>query len=266
MTKRVLFFLSLLAILLTACVKQEREVDEAVESQQKKNLKAAEINVELGLGYLRQGNMQRAKQKLLSAQAQSPNSPDVAGALAYYFERTGNEAQADNFYRRALGLSHNKGPQLNNYGAFLCRHKHYKKAEHFFMQAAADIDYLNTSGAVENAGLCALADKDYASAKQFFLKALNQDPKRQQSLVQLMRIYLKDKQYQNALNISKRYATSGELDSQVIGLAYQAAVKAGDEKQANAYKWILKTKFSNSPEYREYVENRSRHERNNPLS
>ena len=56
------------------------------ETHRKANLqRAAAINVQLGLEYLRQGNYPRAKAKLLAAQQQDDKSPDTSSALAYYF-------------------------------------------------------------------------------------------------------------------------------------------------------------------------------------
>ena len=112
----------------------------------------------MGLGYLKQGDRPRAKKKLLTALEQEPTSPDVNSAIAYYFEQTKELKQAEKYYLKALSLAGNSGAQLNNYGTFLCRQGDYKKAENYFLKAVKDVQYVNTAGAYENAGLCALSD------------------------------------------------------------------------------------------------------------
>ena len=56
--------------------------------------KAASYNIQLGLGYLKQGDRPRAKKKLLTALKQEPNSADANAAMAYYFEQTSELEQA----------------------------------------------------------------------------------------------------------------------------------------------------------------------------
>jgi type IV pilus assembly protein PilF len=129
--------------------------------------KAASFNIQLGMGYLKQGDRPRAKKKLLSALKQAPESPDVNAAMAYYFEKTDEMDQAQKYYLKALSLSKNSGAQLNNYGTFLCRQAKYEKAESYFLKAVKDEQYINTAGAYENAGLCALAIPDNDKAKLY---------------------------------------------------------------------------------------------------
>ena len=51
---------------------------------------AAKTNVELGLEYLSQGQVARAKSKLIHAAKLSPNLPEAHSALAYFYERAGD--------------------------------------------------------------------------------------------------------------------------------------------------------------------------------
>lgn len=152
------------------------------------NPKAAAYNTQLGLAYLQQGNQQRAKQKLLTAVEEDPNSTSANDALAYYFESVQSLKEAENYYQRAIQLSPQSGAALNNYGAFLCRQKQYKLAHDYFLKATQDSSYLNTGLAYENAGLCALAANNDTQAKHYFQMALAQDPHLEQSAYELAQI------------------------------------------------------------------------------
>jgi type IV pilus assembly protein PilF len=226
------------------------DVDEV--AAQKKNAKAAKINTQLGMGYLKQGNTSRAKQKLLMAQEQAPRSPDVAGALGYYFETTGEMNQAQRYYLRALNLAPGKGAQLNNYGAFLCRQAKYSEAEKYFIRATKDINYVNSAGAVENAGICALAIPNLALAKQYFEQAIAQDPQRFNSYYELGKMMLEAKQYKDSLKWIERYELQNNpLDPRMALLGFRAAEGAGLSKKADGFAWILKTKFPASKEFKQ---------------
>lgn len=129
-------------------------------------------NVVLGLTYLRLGDKARAKEKLLRAVDETPQDPVALDAMAYFWEQTGNDQFAADFYRRAYTLAPQEGAVLNNYGVFLCKHREYQKAEELFTKAENLQNYINTSKVYENAGLCALMTNDKAKAKDYFTKAL----------------------------------------------------------------------------------------------
>ncbi len=131
--------------------------EEKIENEKRLHNKrdAASYNIQLGMGYLKQGNTERAKKKLLTALEQAPQSPDANGAMAYFLEKTGDTAEAKKYYLTALKQAPRKGPQLNNYGTFLCRTGDYVNAEKYFLQAVQDTNYVGSAGAYENAGLCA---------------------------------------------------------------------------------------------------------------
>ena len=135
------------------------------------NPKAAHYNVELGLGYLKQGNTIRAKEKLLWALKQDPRSPVVQDAMGYFLETTGELKQAAIYYHRAVQLAPRSGAAQNNYGTFLCRVGRYPESIQYFLAAAQDPSYLHTALAYENAAKCALKIPDKKLAQLYFAKA-----------------------------------------------------------------------------------------------
>jgi type IV pilus assembly protein PilF len=161
MFKRIII-ISILLIGLNACSTMTPRVT---------NPTAAKYNVELGLGYLKQGNVIRAKQKLLLALKQDPRNPIVQDAMGYFLENTGELKQAAVHYRRAVELAPRSGAAQNNYGTFLCRVGRYPESIQYFLAAVQDPAYLHTSLAYENAGKCALKIPDKKLARLYFVKA-----------------------------------------------------------------------------------------------
>lgn len=200
-----------------------REQD-AVPVNNKVNLtKASDYNVQLGMAYLKQGNMSRAKRKLVTALNQTPHSASANGAMAYFFETTGQSKKADEYYRKAMKMAPGQGAELNNYGTFLCRRGYYQQAEQYFKKAISDVNYVNSPAALENAGLCALEAKHLASAKNYFEQALQQDPHRMQSLEQLVVIALKQGDVVSAEEAVNRYARYVDNTKQLSQLKLKLA-------------------------------------------
>lgn len=135
------------------------------------NPTAAMANLELGLNYLQQGQMELAHAKLLLAQQESSQNSQVLDGLAIYYEKIGDIDRARHYYQRALRRPESQGAAENNYGAFLCRQGLYLTGLHYLQQAASRTDYLKPAMAYENAGHCALQIPNPVLARHFFLLA-----------------------------------------------------------------------------------------------
>ena len=79
----------------------------------------AHLNIQLGMGYLQNGQTARAKQKLLTALAQAPELPETHMAMGYFLLKTGELQQAQAYYQTALKLAPERGDVQNSYGVFL---------------------------------------------------------------------------------------------------------------------------------------------------
>lgn len=138
------------------------------------NQSAAACDVQLGLGYLEVGDIDRAYHKLQLAVKAAPHSANSLSAMAFYYEKLNEEKLANEWYQRAL-LNAPGGQVYNNYGVFLCKHQHYHEAMNQFNLALKDHDYVAYKVYV-NAGMCALANHDSATAKLLLEKALSYQP------------------------------------------------------------------------------------------
>jgi len=232
-------FLFSSCLLLQACKHNEQDALDNSTKTKPDLSKAAVFNMQLGLGYLRQGDRPRAKKKLLTALEQEPQSPEINAALAYYLEQTKEAEQARTYYLKAIALSGNSGAQLNNYGTFLCRQGDYKLAETYFMKAVNDPQYLHTAGAYENAGLCVLAIPDEEKAVLYFNKALNQDPSKRESLYELCRLEIKKGHSQSALDLLQQHPDLVLNDQGLLMMAKNSAQATGRNDLATEYENTL---------------------------
>lgn len=217
-----------------------------------KNLaEASRLNVQLGLNYLKQGHMERAKQKLLQAVNEEP-SITAYSALAYYYQLTSDPQKAEEYYLKAIDLQPQAGAGHNNYGAFLCQQKRYQDADQQFQLAVADASYLKTANAYENAGSCAMLVPDVVKAKGYFQKALEQNPRMSNSLLQLAHISADEQNYSAAQDYLTRYAALAKMDAPTLGFAIEIALKNNDQAQLARNVSELKTNFPASAEYQKY--------------
>lgn len=156
------FPLVIFLTLLSGCVNLDAQ-------KAKQQRTAAEYNLQLGLGYLHQGDMARAHYKLLRAEQQAPDWPLVYLGKAYYLEKNGQYSAADAAYQHVFALAPDLPEAHNNYGVFLCRQQKVDAAITHFLLAAQDPRYTMPSQAYENAGLCALMVEDPRANEYFAL-------------------------------------------------------------------------------------------------
>lgn len=249
------FFLVILTVLvIAACSSTSTRENAGRTTSATQNQTASNYNVQLGLGYLQQGDVQRSKQKLLSAIQQDPNSAPAQGAMGYFAETTGNTAAAENYYRKAVELNPTAGAAQNNYGTYLCRQGHYQEAEQHFLLAVQDPTYLKTAEVYENAGLCAMQIPDNAKAMTYFTKAVTQDPSRAESWLELGQINFQQKNFAQAQQDLTHYMQlTPEPSAEALWLGIRLAREQKDTTTAGRYTLTLQIKYPNSEEYRQLM-------------
>lgn len=236
--KNLLLIGALCVCMMSACTKQPNPSNHNNpnnSSQKDRSKEAAALNTQMGLRYLNQGDRIRAKRKLLYAYQLAPNSAPVNSALGYFMEQSGDKDKAKHYYQQAMKYSQNSGAQLNNYGAFLCREGLYTEADSYFLKAVKDEQYLNSAGAYENAGICASAIPNYALAKTYFKKALEQDPDRRQSLSELIAIAKKEQNSKEILDYIEHHVTLVYNDPALLREALELAKKEHKTPLADFY-------------------------------
>lgn len=225
------FFLICLSVSLTACTTFSNNKKEA-EEEAKRKVSTAKINTQLGLAYLEQQNLQRAKRKLMLALQQAPNIPEPWYSMAYFFETTGEKNVAKEYYLKAISLAPQRGDTHNNYGTFLCRSKHYQASIKEFMLAVKDVSYLEPASAYENAGVCALKIPNQKLAYHYFQQALTQDPSRAVSLYHLSALDYQRKHYNAANTKLVQFAAISQHTPETLALRDKIAQKIAQQHAA----------------------------------
>lgn len=252
---KALLVASLLTTLLACSHSAKKDKEE--EAQRSANLydlpdtvdyqKAARINIELGLNYLKQEQSARAKAKLLRAKKLAPQLPEVHYSYGYFLEHVGEIENAEKEYLKALALNPKGGNEHNNYGTFLCRQHHYRQAEKEFLKAIEDSNYMNTAEALENAGLCVLQVPDIAKATEYFEKALRYEANRPNSLLELAVIYLKQRKLSISQGYYNRYTQTASPTSRSLLVGIELARSKGDKNKEASYRAQLRKRYPQAP-------------------
>ncbi|WP_397449561.1 type IV pilus biogenesis/stability protein PilW [Pseudomonas sp. NA-150] len=209
--------------------------------------------VQLGVGYLQQGQTELAKVPLKKALDLDSSDPDANAALAVVFQAEMEPELADKQYQKALSSRSNDARILNNYGSFLYDQKRYKEAGERFLQASNDTLYTERSRVFENLGLTAIKLGQRDEAITYFTKALRLDPRQPRSLLEMAELSYEDRHYVPSRDYYDRFSQLSDQNARSLLLGARLAKIYDDRNKAASYALQLKRLYPGTPEYQQYL-------------
>jgi type IV pilus assembly protein PilF len=233
------FQVVLIAALLAACASMPSQ-------EPSKARRMAETNVQLGLAYMQQGDLETALMKLQRALEQDPKLSSAHHSIAILYQRLGNDTLAEKHYKTALQLEPDAARAHNNYGQFLCLRQRYAEAEEHFIKAAGNPLYNSIAGALTNAGVCANRVPDAVKAEQFFRQALEHDQKYAPALLQMAGVTFKAGNYLSARAYLERYQNVASHNPESLWLGVRIEDALGDKDASSSYALLLRNTFADT--------------------
>lgn len=219
-----------------------------MNAQREAQRNLAETQVQLSVGYLQQGKLEPALQRIQRALETAPDLSTAHSTAALIYERLGKADLADQHFAKAIALNPEDAAAQNNYGAFLCGRGQTAKAEQFFLRAAGNALYRTPERAYENAGVCALSGGDAAKAEKYFREALRVNPRLPVSLYRMAELSLAQRQFLPARAFLQRYEKETQPSPASLWLGVQIERELGDGEQAMKYAEQLRERFPTSEE------------------
>ena len=235
-----------LAALVGGCGSAPARKDSPSASSAGNRKQAADTNVQLGQGYLAQGRLDLARDKLQKALELDPRSVSGHTVSAVLFEQVGDVERARSHYRRAVELAPESGDVLNNYAVFLCKEGDYPQADQLFARALADAFYKTPAVAHANRGACALSAGQPEAAAQHLREAVRIVPDMPDALYGLARATFELGDFMRARAFAQRYEATGQAGADGVLLAYRIERKLGNVRAANEYRQRLLAQFPDS--------------------
>lgn len=214
-----------------------------------KSLTAAKANTQLGIEYLRSGDLERSRHRLERAISMAPNYAPAHDAIAILYEQVGDHAAAEKHYRKSLRLDKGNAATRNNYGQFLCKQGRYDEAESAFMKAADNAYYRTPWVPLTNAGICLLGVPDNARAETYLRQALARQPTYAPALLNMGKISFAAGDFLSARGYVERYQQVVEHTPDSLWLAIQTEYALKDHQAWGNYALQLKQNFPDSEQY-----------------
>jgi type IV pilus assembly protein PilF len=233
------------AVLLSACVTTEVGENPSPVANQ---FEAAQLNLDLGVSYFRQGNMTASREKLERAIGQNPKLSGAYRILGLVYQELGDPAEAEKQYVKSVRLTGNNVDSLNDYAGFLCFEKReVDKALIYFDRALAVPLNDNRSMLYSNAARC-VEQSDPERAENYLRAALAADRNNPQLMAQIAALAYKQQQYLQARVFLERALEVGEPDASILYLLSKTDSQLGNIANAGKYRKQLLEEYPLSEE------------------
>jgi type IV pilus assembly protein PilF len=214
---------------------------------------AAKLNTQLGIDYMRKGQLDLSLEKLEKALSQDSDLAIAHSAIAFVYARKGDNDSAEKHYKKALDLNEDDPFTLNNFGVFLCAQGKTEKADKYFMKAVKARDYATPEAAWANAGVCARRVPDLDKAEADFREALKLNPQFPDALAQMAWLCYQKKDYLRSRAFLQRYEAVGKPTAETLWIGAVTERKLGDGMAARSYERRLKTEFPDADQTYELI-------------
>lgn len=208
--------------------------------------RAAEVNSELGISYLRQGDLRQAEHALERAVQFDPQFAMAHLGMASLRERQGLIDDALKHYREALTLDPRDPYVQTNLGDLLCRQGEVTEGRGLLEKAAANPSYPARHVAMVGAGVCALEAGETERAERRMREALEINPRYPDALFELAHLtYADDRPLQTRAFLSRLNAL-GVVTPESLLLCYRAEMQLGNRDDAQRCAQRLMRDFADS--------------------
>ncbi|MCB1692418.1 MAG: type IV pilus biogenesis/stability protein PilW [Pseudomonadales bacterium] len=243
---RVILFL-LVCGLLSGCVTETKGPLQAADRD--KQLKSL---VDLGIGYMREGEYARAKESLNKALDLEPKSPEAHDALALVFQLEQEYDDAETHFKAALKANPSYTRARNNYGAFLYDRKRYDDAIAQLKIAGEDRFYNARSTVFENLGVIYQQVGDNKAAEESFQRSIALNPDQARALLELADIRYGQQRYVESRELYRRYGKVAQPNAKSLWLCIRISRVFSSSNEEASCALALKNIFPASPEYKSY--------------
>jgi type IV pilus assembly protein PilF len=245
--------LGFLLMALTACVTETtgRLPTEA------KPVEAADLNVQLGISYLRKGDWQSARIKLEKAIEQDPDNAMAHRALGFVYENLDDVDGAEQQYRRAVALNSGDPDALNSLAVFLCKDERGRNEAMKLFDRALSIPlskaFSNKAMLYTNAGVC-MKERDLTGAEDYLRAALAVDPQFSEALLQLADVAYRRGNYLQSRAFLERHLAVAAPSPAALWLGVRVENAMDNFQAADQYGNQLRVSFPESVETRQLLE------------
>ncbi len=211
-------------------------------------------HLDLAVGYLRNRDYPRAKEKLAKALEIDARNANALATYGLVFQLEGEQALAEDYFKRAVKQDPQSAQIQNSYGAFLFSEKRFQEAIQQLSKASEDRFYANRPTVFENLGVAYKRIGNNEAAEFAFTRATQLNPGQPRALIEMGDIRFDQQNYIEARDFYRRYSQVGPATAKSLWLCVKISRIFRDNNEEASCSEALEGIFPNSDEYQIYRE------------
>ncbi len=228
--------------------------DRITASDEPDGLKRARARMDLAAAYFGRGQMTIALDQVKLAIAADPQYGEAFNLRGLIYANLGDQALAEESFKRALQINPRDADTLHNYGWYLCQEKRYPEAAGFFAQALAVPQYRGTSRTLLAQGICQAGAGKLLEAEASLTRAHELDPTSPLIATNLSEVLYRRGEYERARFYVRRVNALPDVsNAQTLWLAARIENKLGNRQGTRDFGSQLRSRFPDSREARAFA-------------
>jgi type IV pilus assembly protein PilF len=223
--------------------------DRITASDQPEASRRANVRLQLASAYFSDGQLTTALDEVKQAILADPKMSEAFNLRGLIYAGLGDNALAEESFKRALQLSPNDGAVMHNYGWYLCIQKRYGEAATQFQQALAQPQYRDVTRTLLAQGVCEARAGQLPEAERTLQRAFALDSSNVAVALNLSEVLFQRGEYERARFYIRRVnALPQQATAQTLWLAARIEYRGGNVKSANEIGQQLLSRYPKSPE------------------
>jgi type IV pilus assembly protein PilF len=230
------------------------DIKDPSTSDEPDSLKRAHARMDLASAYFSRGQMTTALDEVKRALAADPNYGPAYNLRGLINANLGDNAGAEDSFKRALALNPADADTMNNYGYFLCEQKRYPESTAYFNRALAVPQYRGAARTLFALGVCQAYAGQLAQADAALSRSYEIEPGNPATAINLAQVLYQRGEYERARFYIRRVNALPDVsNAQTLWLAARIEHKIGDDKGAALFGSQLRSRFPDSREASSYA-------------
>ena len=228
--------------------------DRITASDEPEAQKRARARMELASAYFGRGQMTTALDQVKLAIAADPLYGEAFNLRGLIYANLGDNALAEESFKRALQLNPRDADAMHNYGWFLCQQQRYGEANAMFGQALAVPQYRGVARTLLAQGVCYAHAGQLPDAEATLVRAYEIDPSSPFTATNLSEVLYRRGEFERARFYIRRVNSQAEVaNAQTLWLAARIENKLGNQQGAAQFGNQLRNRFPDSREAAAYA-------------
>jgi type IV pilus assembly protein PilF len=213
----------------------------------------ASVRLQLAAAYFGDAQYKTALEEVNRALEAEPRMAEAYNLRGLIYAALGEDARAEDSFRRALELAPRDGDTMHNYGWYLCMQKRYAEAQAQFTDALAQPRYRDVTRTLFAQGVCEARAGQPADAERTLQRAFALDPANPAIALNLAEVLYQRGDYERARFYIRRVNAPPQVPTaQSLWLAARIEARAGNPGSANEFAQQLVSRFPKSTEAADY--------------